>query len=262
MGKTPVLLCTEAWFVHVCVAAQTNGALACQKGQSRPLYKSAQSTIHQIMRIISSLTLEEAEKKKPRKKKLQLCSPPSMMPKQWGFSAAIRRVKSKPESKFPKEQISACIVANVVPGVWLMQGSLAWDGRTQWVRRLSRQCPLKAHAPIARVWVFPISARGSPFFTKVVPLAQLSRFPFTPKRKEQRVLLSRFSNSCSSAKYCLILTNHITNHISMESLFIQLSDDIHLKIDPYDWFCGPGSHMLTSTLKKKVDKMYIRWIRF
>ncbi len=39
---------------------------------------------------------------------------------------------------------------------------------------------------------------------------------------------SRFSNSCISAKYCPILTNHT----SMESLFIQKM----LKMDPYDWF--------------------------
>ncbi len=30
----------------------------------------------------------------------------------------------------------------------------------------------------------------------------------------------------------------------MESLFIQLSDDVYIQtIDPYDWFCGPGSHI-------------------
>ncbi len=42
---------------------------------------------------------------------------------------------------------------------------------------------------------------------------------------------SRFSNSCISAKYCPILTNHT----SMESLFTQF------KYKKYDWFCGPGS---------------------
>ncbi len=36
----------------------------------------------------------------------------------------------------------------------------------------------------------------------------------------------------------------------MESLFIQISDKYVLyksqykKTDPYDWFCGPGSHMI------------------
>ncbi len=45
---------------------------------------------------------------------------------------------------------------------------------------------LKAHAPIARVWVFPVSARGSPFSTKVVPLAQLSHFVSFLRRKKQR----------------------------------------------------------------------------
>ncbi len=26
----------------------------------------------------------------------------------------------------------------------------------------------------------------------------------------------------------------------MESLFIQLSGDVFILYDPYDWFCGPG----------------------
>ncbi len=63
------------WTVTPLVAAQTNGALACQKGRSRCVYKSARSAISSdhspsATRIISSLTLEEA------KKKLQLCSTP------------------------------------------------------------------------------------------------------------------------------------------------------------------------------------------
>ncbi len=45
MGKTPVLLCTEAWYVHVYVAAETNGALVRQKGRSQHVYKSAHSAI-------------------------------------------------------------------------------------------------------------------------------------------------------------------------------------------------------------------------
>ncbi len=49
---------------------------------------------------------------------------------------------------------------------------------------------------------------------------------------------SRFSNSCFSAKYCPILTNHTL----MEILFIQFI----CIIDPYDWFCGPGSHIWCS----------------
>ncbi len=52
---------------------------------------------------------------------------------------------------------------------------------------------------------------------------------------------SRFSNSFFLAKYYPILTNHT----SMEILFIQLSDNIiyiYYK-DPYDWFCGPGSQI-------------------
>ncbi len=34
----------------------------------------------------------------------------------------------------------------------------------------------------------------------------------------------------------------------MESLFIQLSDDV--KVDAYDRFCGPGSHILTGANTK------------
>ncbi len=33
----------------------------------------------------------------------------------------------------------------------------------------------------------------------------------------------------------------------MEILFIQLSDDAYIliySIEPYDWFCGPGSHII------------------
>ncbi len=37
---------------------------------------------------------------------------------------------------------------------------------------------------------------------------------------------SRFSNSCISAKYCQILTNHA----SMESLLIQISDDVSISM--------------------------------
>ncbi len=48
---------------------------------------------------------------------------------------------------------------------------------------------------------------------------------------------SRFSNSCVSANYCPLLTNHTP----MVSLFIQLM----YKSVKNDWFCGPGSHVLT-----------------
>ncbi len=35
----------------------------------------------------------------------------------------------------------------------------------------------------------------------------------------------------------------------MESLFIQLSDDVYISIkkDPYDWFCGPWSYISINT---------------
>ncbi len=79
---------------------------------------------------------------------------------------------------------------------------------------------------------------------------------------------SRFSNSCVSAKYCLILTNHT----SMESLFIQLSDnsdDLNFKkIDPCDWFCCIGSQFVRQCYPKKrtnkgtsqvVCHKYLQW---
>ncbi len=52
---------------------------------------------------------------------------------------------------------------------------------------------------------------------------------------------SRFSNSCISAKYCPILTNHT----SMKALFSfqMMYESQFRKTDPYDWFCGPGSHI-------------------
>ncbi len=53
---------------------------------------------------------------------------------------------------------------------------------------------------------------------------------------------SRFTNSCISAKYCSI----ITNHTSMESYlfsFQMMYKSQFRKMDPYDWFCAPGSHM-------------------
>ncbi len=31
------------------------------------------------------------------------------------------------------------------------------------------------------------------------------------------------------------------------------------KIDTYDWFCGPGSHLLNSDTSVKVYEEYIDW---
>ncbi len=64
---------------------------------------------------------------------------------------------------------------------------------------------------------------------------------------------SRFSNSCISAKYCPI----ITNHTSMESFQIMYKSKFK-KIDPYDWFCGPGSHLLINDVCS--TKLYWRYI--
>ncbi len=43
----------------------------------------------------------------------------------------------------------------------------------------------------------------------------------------------------------------------MERLFIQLMmyNFQFLKMDPYDWFCGPGSHITCSNLKDP-DNVY------
>ncbi len=60
---------------------------------------------------------------------------------------------------------------------------------------------------------------------------------------------SRFSNSCISAKYCPILTNHT----SMKILFRQLSGDVYVLINHYDWFCGPGSHLSSRLLYVYYD---------
>ncbi len=60
----------------------------------------------------------------------------------------------------------------------------------------------------------------------------------------------RFSNSCISAKYFPILTNHT----SLDGLFIQLwwCSMLNLKnYDPYDWFCGPGSHMCMLCISRR-----------
>ncbi len=53
-----------------------------------------------------------------------------------------------------------------------------------------------------------------------------------------RIMLHEAYTYCHiKAKYCPI----ITNHTSMERLFIQLLDDN--KKFPYDWFCGPASQI-------------------
>ncbi len=58
-------------------------------------------------------------------------------------------------------------------------------------------------------------------------------------------------------KYCPI----ITNHTSMEILFIQLSDDVFAKfhkIYSYDWFCAPGSRICVCT----VHIQYINYRKY
>ncbi len=51
----------------------------------------------------------------------------------------------------------------------------------------------------------------------------------------------RFSNSCISAKYCATLINHTSYLFSCQMMYKSQFE----KIDPHDWFCGPGSHMKT-----------------
>ncbi len=59
-----------------------------------------------------------------------------------------------------------------------------------------------------------------------------------------KMIFSIFRFFCSLRfqiyKYCPI----IINHTSMEILFIQMMYTSQSKeMDPYDWFCGPGSHI-------------------
>ncbi len=62
-------------------------------------------------------------------------------------------------------------------------------------------------------------------------------------------------------KYCPI----ITNHTSMERLFIQLQMMYTFqKIDPYDWFCAPGSHTHTYIyifFSQIFDLLWHYWMR-
>ncbi len=70
---------------------------------------------------------------------------------------------------------------------------------------------------------------------------------------------SRFSNSCISAKYCPILTNHT----SMESLVIQqmmYKSPKLKKTDPYDWFCGPESLSLSLSHTHTHTHTYIHML--
>ncbi len=48
---------------------------------------------------------------------------------------------------------------------------------------------------------------------------------------------SRFSNRCISTKYCPILTKAYLFSFQM------MYKSQFQEIDPYDWFCGPGSHI-------------------
>ncbi len=60
---------------------------------------------------------------------------------------------------------------------------------------------------------------------------------------------SRFPNSCISAKYCPILTNHT----STEGVFVPLSD--YLKMDPYDFFmvlCSRVKCIFVIILRERV----------
>ncbi len=49
---------------------------------------------------------------------------------------------------------------------------------------------------------------------------------------------SRFSNSCISDKYCPIITIHQWKAYLFQMMYKSR------KIYTYDWFCGPGSHLI------------------
>ncbi len=69
-----------------------------------------------------------------------------------------------------------------------LQGYLAWDGRAQWVRHLSRQCPYRGCAH----WRLMLPLRGyesfpSPLADRLFPAIRSALpFPFSPKRNKQR----------------------------------------------------------------------------
>lgn len=167
MGKIPVLLCIEAWCVHICVAAQTNGALVHQKGLSRPVYKLACYAIHQIILLHRRGSSLRWLWKKPRS-----------LGRRSSSSAHRRRIN------FSIAFVCAMIVAYAGTPCVRRRGTVT--ASTVSALPTQRLCSLKAHAPFASVWVFPVSARGSPFSMKAVPLAQPSRFHSLLREKNSR----------------------------------------------------------------------------
>jgi len=67
----------------------------------------------------------------------------------------------------------------------------------------------------------------------------------------------RFSNSCVSAKYCPILTNHT----SVESIFIQLSCDVYIKNKTGFVVQGHIFEMIIFGLEKEWSNCLISLIR-
>ncbi len=174
--------CFTLYWSMICsrlCTAKTNGALARQKEQSRPLYKWAQSAIHQIILLQRRGSYLRWLWKKTRNRRKHPSSEDSLRPSDaWRASQRANFLKSK----FQR------VVANVAPRVWLMQGSLAWDGRAQWVHRLSRQRP----------------RRGCAHWRLMLPLREYESFPSPQKETaEQRVLLCGFERChVSSAPAC------------------------------------------------------------
>ncbi len=165
MGKTPVLLCTEAWFVHVCVAAQTNGALAHQN-----------QNLHQNLLLQQWGSLCWLCKKKPKPK-------PKTKKMKKKISSARRhrrRASGKRRPAFPCGH--PALYKNFQHALLQMlrrECGSQRDGWAQRVRRLPGQhsCrgSLRACVLTARTWVLPV------FFKEGSPPRSALRFPFSPK---------------------------------------------------------------------------------
>ncbi len=157
MVKTPVLLCTEAWFVHVCVAAQTNGALAHQN-----------QNLHQNLLLQQWGSLCWLCKKKPKPKPKTKTK--KMKKKISSAHRHRRRASSKRRPAFPcghpalYKKFPARVVTNVALRVWL---STRWmrtaSSPPAWAAPMQRLRSLRARVLTARTWVLPVFFKeGSP----------------------------------------------------------------------------------------------------
>ncbi len=141
--KHKVSRCVEI----LCVAALTNGTLARQKGQSRPLYKSAQSTICQIILLqrwgtsLRWLCWKLKKERKSRGKKHCPGSDDSLRP-----SGAWR---SDFKSKFPKEHSARCCKCHAARMTGTVSTSHVGAVPMQRLRFLMAHAPITLSSPIS-----------------------------------------------------------------------------------------------------------------